>query len=558
VDWSVSCGTANACGSFTAAHTASGVSTAYTAPPAVPAGGTVTLTAKSTTSPAVSISAVVTLSATSPAAFLCAGCSYTYFVAGTETSGKASGSAYAMAGVFTADGMGNITAGEQDFSDAIFSTGSTPDTLTGHYSFGPDGRGTLTLNNGDNNILNGSGTETLGVVLLSANHMLITELDTSATGSGTMDLQTLTSFTQSTLSGGYAFVFSGADVSSSIPLGLGGVFNVDSPGGISGAGSVADGNAGQGAISTQQGLNGNYGTPDTSGRILLTLRTSVFGNLGFTGPAVLAGYITDAAHVKFVEVDNRFGITSGLAVGQGANTGKLSGSSVLAANSSYVFSIYGASGSVFGPISLVTTFTSDGASKLENGFSDVNNAGVPSSGTVTGTYAVAKSGTGRVAVTLNGNTSALTQFAMYLSGGTDPAMVLELDGNGVTSGLVFQQASGPFTLASFQGAYGLNYVFVSPPDTVEDDVLGQLFADGAGNFTATLDINENGMPVPGAAASGTYASGASGRFTGSLTSTSTGSLQLSYFIISSSEIVLTETDNNGVVLGLFEQQTPPF
>jgi hypothetical protein len=557
VDWSVTCGTAGACGGFSSAHTASTVSTTFTAPPAIPAGGTVTITAASTTSPAVTVSTVVTLSASTPAAFLCAGCNYTYFVSGTETSGASSGSFYTIAGVFTADGMGNITAGEQDFSDVGFSTGNTPDHLTGHYTFGPDGRGTITLNNGDGKILNGSGVETLSAVFLSSSQMLITELDNAATGSGTMDLQSTTSFTQSTLSGGYAFVFSGSDVSSSVPLGFGGVFNVDSAGGISGAGSVADANA-SGAVSTQQGLNGSYPMPDSSGRVMLTLHSSVFGNVGLAGPAVMACYIKDAAHLKCMELDSNFGITAGLAVGQGTNTGKLGSASVLPVNTSYVFSTFGSSGSVFGPISLAATFTSDGVSNLQNGVSDVNNGGVPSSGTLTGTYAVAASGVGRVAVTLSGNTSALKQFAMYLTGGPDPAMVLELDARGVTSGLNYQKAASTFNLASFQGNYGLNYSAFNPAATAEEDVAGQLFADGAGSIAATLDVNANGVPVPNAAASGSYASASSGRFTGSLNSTPTGAVQLSYYLISPSQIVITQTDTNGVTLGLFQLQTPPF
>jgi len=554
-DWSVTCGTAGACGGFSSTHPASGAATTYTAPPALPAGGTVTLTAKSTTSPATLVSAVITLSSSTPVAFLCAGCSYTYFVAGTETSAQLNGAPYAIAGVLTADGLGNITGGEQDFKDPAFTTGSTPDNLTGHYSFGADGRGTITLNNGDKDILNGSGTETLGVVFLSANHLLITELDNSATGSGTMDLQTLTSFPQSVLSAGYAFVFSGSSITGSVPVGFGGVFNVDSAGGISGTGSVADLNFGN-SLSTQQGLNGGYPTPDNSGRTLLTLRSSAFGNVGAGGPAVMATYITDAAHLKCVEVDTNFGITSGLAVGQGTNTGKLGSASVLPANSSYVFATLGEH--ILGPITLVTTFTSDGSSKLQNGVSDVNLAGVPSSGSVSGMYAVASSGTGRVAVTLSGNTGKLTTFALYLSGSSDPAMVLELDGIAVTSGEMFQQAAGPFTFSSFQGSYGLNYTYVNAADTVQNDVTGQLFSDGAGNLAATLDINANGVPVLDTAATGAYATGASGRFTGSLTSTPTGTLQLSYFLISPSQLVITETDTNGIALGFFQLQAPPF
>lgn len=63
-DWSVSCG-ASKCGGITA-HTASGAAATYTAPSAIPQGGTVTVTAKSTTNPAVSATATVTIVKTAP------------------------------------------------------------------------------------------------------------------------------------------------------------------------------------------------------------------------------------------------------------------------------------------------------------------------------------------------------------------------------------------------------------------------------------------------------------------------------------------------------------
>jgi hypothetical protein len=61
VDWKVTCLTAGLCGSFSSAHTASGGSTTYTAPPSIPAGGTVTITASSTANPSGSVSANVTI-----------------------------------------------------------------------------------------------------------------------------------------------------------------------------------------------------------------------------------------------------------------------------------------------------------------------------------------------------------------------------------------------------------------------------------------------------------------------------------------------------------------
>jgi hypothetical protein len=68
VDWSLSCG-ASSCGSLGGSvktHTASGVSVSYTSPSSIPPGGTVTITAASTTNPAISASATATIQTTAP------------------------------------------------------------------------------------------------------------------------------------------------------------------------------------------------------------------------------------------------------------------------------------------------------------------------------------------------------------------------------------------------------------------------------------------------------------------------------------------------------------
>jgi hypothetical protein len=568
LDWTATCNNTagSGCGMFSLAHTNSGIAMSYTAPPTAPAGGVaVTIKAASTLSPGDNVTAVILVSSTPTSAFLCAGCTYTYTVSGSDSAGP-----FALAGVFTADGTGGITGGEQDFSDFTFTTGNIADSILSagsSYQFTSDGRGTITLVINDPNVgvSNGTtGTETLGVAFVSPNHLLITELDQSATASGTIDMQTVHSFTPSTLSGGYAFVFGGAsiptNISAAFPVGFGGVFNVNSPGTISGGGSTCDINAG-GAVATQQSLNGSFTVSDQLGRIQLTIHSGAFGAVGFTGPMILDGYITDATHVDFVEVDQNLGVvSSGLAVGQGAATGTLKNGSVLPANSSYVFATFGSSTS--GPIAFATTYTSDGSSKLQNGASDVNDSGVHSGGIVSGNYSVDQNGTGRVGVTLTGNVPGNTAvYAVYLSGGTDPAMVLEIDKNFITSGAAYTQAAGPFSLSSFKGPYGLNFTLFTPTGSAEVDVSGQVFADGGGNLLGTMDINDNGSPQQNQAFTGGYAAASSGRFTGSITIQGSPpvSLGVSYYIISPTQLVFIETDEaNDVSLGLFQSQTPPF
>ena len=55
------CGTPGGCGSISQTHTASGVATTYTAPKSIPAGGTVTVTAQSTTNPLATATVTITV-----------------------------------------------------------------------------------------------------------------------------------------------------------------------------------------------------------------------------------------------------------------------------------------------------------------------------------------------------------------------------------------------------------------------------------------------------------------------------------------------------------------
>ncbi len=589
ITWTATCtNSAGAgCGSFSAAQTSSGGTTTYTSPTAVPAGGlNVTITAASTLDTEDDVTAVINVSTTQTSAFLCANCSYTYTVSGTEVS---TGYPYTLAGVFTTDGNGDITAGEQDFSDYKFTTGNTAaDTIEpgsagisgSIYQFTADGRGMLTVVTNDVNIgiSNGlTGTETFAVAFVSGNHALMTEIDGFATGSGSMDLQTVSSFSTSTLSdgmasNGFTFVVGGGTFSE-LPFAFGGVFNVNSQGTVSGTGSTADINSG-GTVAKQQTLtsSGAYTVEDQLGRIQITLMSSAFGSVGLTGPMILNGYITDATHVKFIEVDTNVGVSAGLAIGQGAMTGTFTSATVLPANASYVFTAFGSVPD--GAAALATTFTSDGVSKLNNGSSDVNESGVPTSGSVTGSYSVDSSGTGRVGISIMGNTivgnpGTADNFVVYLNGGSDPPLALELDQYGVTTGNLFSQSGGPFALTSFQGNYGLNYTqFAYDAEAeeyvIESDTSGQGLADGAGNLLGTLDINYPGAPEPDQIFTGAYSASSSGRFTGVLTSSAyeglfgTETLNFSYFVVSSSQVVIIETDDEAVTLGLFQLQTPPF
>jgi len=126
------------CGTFSPSSSLSGQPITYNAPSAVPSPATVTLTATSVTDPTKSDSATITI--VNPDSALNG--HYAFLFNGFD---DATGKQVAVAGSFMADGIGNITAGEEDINDP--SGVNTPVAFTGTYVVGLDKRGTMTLTN---------------------------------------------------------------------------------------------------------------------------------------------------------------------------------------------------------------------------------------------------------------------------------------------------------------------------------------------------------------------------------------------------------------------------
>ena len=183
------------------------------------------------------------------------------FLCDADTGVDATGFPYHFAGVVALDGNGNVTNGEQTYTDYAM---SSSDAITGgRYSIGPDGRGTITLNTTNQNI-GQAGIEVFSLVVLSSSNLLIAKLDdasintlSTSTAAGTMDLQTTTIAAPTA---GYAFVVNGTDVTTLSPTAFGGILNIDSPGGVSGNGSVADQDVG-GAVTTNSLISGTISAP---------------------------------------------------------------------------------------------------------------------------------------------------------------------------------------------------------------------------------------------------------------------------------------------------------
>jgi hypothetical protein len=565
VSWSVSCGSTGACGSFSPTTTPSGVATTYHAPATVPTGNTVTITATSVTSPAVSASVIIVV--TNPPTALTPGI-YVFSLLGQESDGGS----YSVAGAFTVSTGGAITSGEQDFIDVdpnTFQARPLKDSIlnTSTYTTSSDGNLIISLVTGDSKIgvtaAAGNGTEILDATLVSGTRALIVEFDTSASASGSMDLQTAS---PAAPSGSYAFYVSGEDpaLDSNIVAAIGGVINVDSPGGISGAGSAFDINDPTLPLeiySDQLFSSGIVTGPDGLGRVEFLL-TPASGNASDTGLINLVGYVVGPNHIRLVETGDDYGsVTGGIALAQGA----FSNSSI--SGSSYVFGTAGFDNVGALQVAGVLTLTANSGSTTSGtvsgtlSFNDNSVLNVQGGTAFTGTYAVDPNATGRISLSnVTDGTGDTYNLQLYVTA-DGHATVISLDVADTLAGLGFQQ-TGPFTAASFSGGYAMNVgqAVVLNGFDVEQDGVGPVTADGSSVLAGFIDLNEGTTsvysPVPDLTLSpASFSTTASGVFTGTITDpVSAATDNFTFYLVDTTKVVAIENDTNQLTLGYFEVQ----
>lgn len=548
VAWTATCGSAD-CGGFSSASTASGTATTYTAPSKIPTGTSVTVKATSVSDSTKSASAMVSITA----ATTLADGTYVFSIAGQDidNDGSSFGNPYYVAGAFTVAG-GTITGGEQDFIDYNLLT--LTDAITGGaVTTTADGNLQITVVTADT-LIGVSGTETLDGTLVSGTKALLTEFDTSASSSGTLELQTSTA----AQSGGYAFFVTGFDFNA-CPASIGGVVNVDGAGTISGAGSVFDqGDCGV-VLQAQPIDSGTVSAPDGFGRIQISLvmSTSGVGGLG------LVGYIVDGNKVRLVENDSDpndvfFGTTGGSAFAQGASTGNFNTASV--SGSSSVFGTVGADSGGYLQVAGIVNFNADGTTATGTlNFNDLTGIGVQAPTAFTGTYTV--DSTGRVTLSNLTDGATFSFNAQAYLDGNGHSTVISVDAGDVLGGLAYQQTgAGSFTASSFSGAYGMSTTGIALGPFTEFDTVGTATSDGVSAVTGTFDQNvlfgaqTAGLPLT----DGFSAVDASGFLTGTMTgldaTTSTNQDAFTYYVIDPTKVVAIETDPNQLTLGYFELQ----
>src|ERR1700733_1672480 len=540
VTWTVTCGT-SPCGSFNPAATASGSMTTYTAPAV---SNTVTVTATSVTDTTKSASAPITITQSAPPAILGDG-TYVYHLSGEDSTGP-----YFVVGPFTVQ-SGAITAGEQDFTDfgneasanALVPSGCSLTTAGGNIQ--------IVLDTGNTSIGVG-GIETLRGATVSSSRVLISEVDTFAVATGSVDLQT----SAAAPSGGYAFALHGLDETTNQNiLVIGGILNFSGGALVIGS-SVYDFNDGGTVGQAQAFASGSVSAPDSFGRVTITLTPA---STTYLAQFILSGYIVGTNQIQILEnqPDALGADLGGVALGQGTNTGNFNQASV--ANTTYVHASSGEDANGLLTIAGGFSFGSSGGLTGPPAVNDGTNAvGTTING---GAYTVDP--TGRV--TLTGVTLSSTlqgpnnvpipgpfAFQIYLDGNGN-ALELGVDPSEATAGPSYLQTA---TSSDFEGSYALAGQGFLPPSssTAPAPLWGAAgpVTVASDALTGSTDYNAQGY----AATSAVSLTGTETSSTGLLSLTGlngtsfTTANSYSYFPIDSTRVLAIEID--GQMLGLLQ------
>ncbi len=429
-------------------------------------------------------------------ASLPAGSQWAYNLSGTISQSTGVNS-YTEAGVFTADGNGNISSGMDDYYGRSFS---------GKYSISSNGTGSITVV-----LANPAQTLSWGITLSSTSpgSFYLIEADIFANAAGTAAQQTASALgtmpsgtfvfhthiaaTRSTLAGSMATV---------------GVITVSS-GSLTGKEDVLLG----GQLASQLTLTGSLTAPDSTGRGVATLIDSSGRTQNYKY------YVMDTNTLELFEID------SGM-VGLGRaemQTGAPFTTNSLSAGAGFAFGSRGdttasvAANGVAGGVNTVGAMTVDGAGNISAGsYDSVRDGTVNSNVSVTGTYSADVSGDGRYRFTLNSAAGTITEVAYMVS--PSRAFFLVNDSTKVEDGTADQQSNPSFATSDFNGQFAL--VMGGYDATNFVDRTGVLQADGKGGLNLAELLNRTGVVTVPGCLPGTYSVASNGRVSSSVTTLS--------------------------------------
>jgi hypothetical protein len=436
VDWS--CTPATTCGTFTPAHTATGVTTTYKAPAAA---GAVTITAASTTTSTIKASANVTITAPAITVTL-----------STAPPASLVVNATASIAATTNDSAGVDWSCTPVGTCGTFTPAHTASTVTTSYT-APAAAGPVTIV---------AASTTTSTIKASAN-VAITP----------------------TLVGTFVFFARGLEANSTV-YSLAGEVTLTANGTVTGGEQdFNDGTAGNKSPAGGDSITGGSYTLGIDGRGTLTLITNN-SNLGVAGTETLDIVRVNSMHVLIEEFD-----ASATSIGSmDLQSPVVAGLSSL--SGTYSFAVGGKLGTTTEGFGGIITITGSGTLHTTI---DINEGGttITRGATSIGTY-TAQDPLGRGTITFGGNT--FVYYAVLADATRTKAFRLIVTNSGETDlGSAFAQApNATFSPATITG----KYAFVESGNhgnTGGFVIGGQFSADGAGKVTSgAADESEGGTP----------------------------------------------------------------
>ncbi len=460
--------------------------------------------------------------------------SYAYVLSGVDIGNNFA--PYREAGVFTADGNGNIT-GTDDFTENS-SIGTSP--TTGQYSINADGTGTLALTFTNSNPLT---TFTFSVTLSSSSKLYLIEEDTLNTY-GVAELQN-TSAIATTPSG--TFVFKMHPVASTLGLtSMVGQMSIAS-GAITGTADIERG----AAFQASSALTGSVSAPDATGR-----GTGTFTDAGGIITNFMY-YVVDGNNLRFLlNGTSAANTTTGVGLGRAeAQTGGPFSATSFAGN--YAFGSRGDDATYLNGVNTVGTFTAGNGTLTGGAYDSVADGTSIATGTAFGgTYAVDP--TGRVTVSLSPFLGSTSQQIYWLVS-PSRAYSISMDSTKAEDGTIDLQ-QGTFSNSSISGQYAFvmdgSNLNNSPPQI---DRVGWINGDGNGNMNLFEGVNVAATSPPfntTGTLTGTYTVGSNGRATATIAlgTFSQNNNDLVFYLVSPSKAYLLQNDPGVEVIGSMDVQ----
>ena len=417
---------------------------------------------------------------------------YNYVLAGNYFNSSGTGG-YERAGVFVADGKGNVTSGVDDLNEA----GSlSSNKFTGSYAIAADGGGLMTVN-----ISNGQQLH-LALTIAPNGRVYLIEFDPTASGSGQAVPQNASALSN-TPTGTFVFRLHSYQA------------NLASQGSVSAVGNmVLNGGSASGnedivrfeALSSLS-FTGSFTAPDANGRGTVNLTDSA----GFATTYMY--YIVDSQTLNLLETDAAY-LGTGSAFAQ---NGVPFGTESL--KNGFTFRSFGDTQDHQDGVNSAGAFTSDGAGNITSGDFDSNQDGVPlQNASLTGTYRVETSG--RVTLNLNPTMPSQTlspiQEIAWMIDSSRALFLMNVPGL-AEDGRLSQQQGGPFSASSLNGNYSFLMFGYDQQSPIEIDRVGTMAFDGSSTVTLTnYFVNRGGSRSQTQSSAGNYSVSPNGRLSASI------------------------------------------